>query len=256
MRPPLHKIAGPQLRTLLEQGWDENPENRPTFSAICVAIQSHESQQQQQQQQSGSTQCSRLPESSESSGHLLRRESSGNTELMMRSNHGSSMQQQRSFRVLGLKRNADKTLSAIDRPKWRDWFLLFFKPKKQHFRRESILDLSGRSLLIRQSDSARRLSGMSQQSKCESDTHSRRRMSNESERRSSLGSTNQRRSSAGSTNSLSGFHDQRRRSSAGSSMSQSSSNKEYRVSSMTECMVETLAAEAKTNRDVLRELKS
>jgi hypothetical protein len=112
VRPPLHKIAGLQLRTLLEQGWDENPENHPTFSAICVAIQSHVSQQQQQQQQSGSIQCSRLPESSESSGHLLRRESSGNTELMMRSNHGSSMQQQRSFRVLGLKRNADKTLSA------------------------------------------------------------------------------------------------------------------------------------------------
>jgi hypothetical protein len=48
---------------------------------------------------------------------------------------------------------------------------------------------------------------------------------------------------------------QRRRPSAGSTKSQVSNN-DCRVSSVSERMAETLAAEAKSNREVLRQLKS
>jgi serine/threonine protein kinase len=260
VRPSLHKriIASSQLRTLLHTSWDENPENRPTFREVCDTIKSHLSQSKRL-----------FTDFSESSETQLRRESSGNTELIMRSSNPESVQEYsgRRFRFWRRERNTDdKTLPAVDRPK-HIWFLPFLTLKK--FPKESVLDLSGRSFRIRKyelerssglsenlSESARRLSGASQQSKCESD------LSDTNDLRLSLPDNwneyQRRRSSAGSNTSLPDNSNeyQRRRSSAGSNKSVSDNSNEYRISSsMSERMAETLAAEAKSNREVLRQLK-
>ena len=38
-RPPLKRVSSPKLKTLLQEGWDSDEANRPTFTSVCETLQ-------------------------------------------------------------------------------------------------------------------------------------------------------------------------------------------------------------------------
>lgn len=236
VRPSLKRMYPPELKTLLEQSWDKDQEKRPTFEEICQSLRTYLSESEQKSQgilrhlSTLSSQRSSINgEDSTARAHdsADKRQDSGcetqatsNTCTNSSSDQGSERQARRRNRFLFWRRKPSENPEApiVDRTyQERTWI-------QRNFLRKATmrLDLSTRSFRVRQYDLGRPGSFRS--------SDSFRTNEGGASRRPSMNSNG------------SGEFSQRRRSSGKSDKN-------------IEAMAATLAAEAKSNREFLREMK-